>query len=156
VTTHDHLAAHDLVHRWWFNYDEGNFDVIAGLLSDDCHVTSRTDTGQHPFEAFIQSDTAGYEETMAWQRQHREQSPYPLRHCGVNIHVTEERGDELDLASYIIVTQTNERRPAPVSSGIVRWTLVMTAGGYRIRRLDVVLDSIESAPFTEVNAREAR
>ena len=24
----------DLVARWWWNYDEGNFDVLKGLLTD--------------------------------------------------------------------------------------------------------------------------
>ena len=38
-------AVQDLVGRWWWNYDEGNFDVLAGLLTDDVHFSCRTDTG---------------------------------------------------------------------------------------------------------------
>ena len=34
----------DLLGRWWFNYDEGNFDVLADLLTEDVHFTCRTDT----------------------------------------------------------------------------------------------------------------
>ena len=113
MTTHDRLAAHELIHRWWLNYDEGHLDVLEGLLTDDCHTSSRTDTGDHPFEEFIRSDCHGRATAMAWMREHRKQSPYPLRHHGANIHVTAERGDELDVASYLFVTQIVDRRPLP-------------------------------------------
>ena len=56
MTRHDRFAAHEFINRYWFNYDEGHLDVIAGLLTDDCHLSSRTETGQHPQEEFIRSD----------------------------------------------------------------------------------------------------
>jgi hypothetical protein len=151
VTSHDHLAAHELLHRWWFNYDEGHMDVLAGLLADDAHLSSRTETGQHPFEEFIRSDSIGRDAAMAWTKQHRGDSPYPLRHNALNVHVTGERGDELDLESYLFVTQIVDRSPSPLSSGRVHLTVRLTPDGYRIVRKDVVLDSIESAPFHEVD-----
>ena len=46
----------DLVARWWWNYDEGNFDVLASLLTDDAHFTCRTDTGTTDFEEFVRAD----------------------------------------------------------------------------------------------------
>ena len=148
---HDHFAAHELIHRWWFNYDEGHLDVIAQLLTDDCHVSSRTELGNHPHEEFIRSDCRGREVAMAWKREHRRHSPYPLRHNGTNIHVVAERGAEIDLASYLFVTQIVERRPVTLSSGIVNFTLVRTADGYRVRRQETILDSIESAPFASID-----
>ena len=33
MTNHDRLAAHELISRWWFNYDEGRLDVCEGLLT---------------------------------------------------------------------------------------------------------------------------
>ncbi len=48
------------------------------------------------------------------------------------------------------MTQIIDRRPSTLSSGIVRWTLVRGDDGYRVLRQDVVLDSIESAPFQDV------
>lgn len=149
-TTHDHLAAHQLIHRWWFNYDEGNLAVLAGLLTEDCHLASRTETGQHPHEEFIRSDNHGPEDAMAWTKEHRRHSPYPLRHHAANVHVTAERGAEIDLESYLFVTQIVDRTPSTLSSGIVRWTLAKSGDGYKIRRKEVVLDSIESVPFLEV------
>jgi hypothetical protein len=151
MTRHDHFAAHEFINRYWFNYDEGHLDVIAGLVTDDCHLSSRTETGRHPQEEFIRSDNHGRDPAMAWTKDHRKHSPYPLRHHAANVHVVAERGDELDLESYLFVTQIIERKPSTLSSGIVRWTLKLTDDGYRVHRKDVVLDSIESAPFHQVD-----
>lgn len=151
MTVHDRLAAHELIHQWWFNYDEGRLDVCERLLAEDCHLSSRTELGTHPQEEFIRSDSHGREAAMAWTRQHRAHSPYPLRHHAANVHVVAERGDEIDLESYLFVTQIIDRRPSTLSSGLVHFTLVMTPDGYRIRRKEVVLDSIESAPFAQVD-----
>jgi len=147
---HDRLAAHELIHRWWFNYDEGHLDVLAGLLTDDCHLISRTELGNHPYEEFIRSNSLGRDAAMAWTREHRRNSPYPLRHHAANVHVVAERGDEIDLESYLFVTQIVERTPSTLSSGLVHFTLLRTAEGYRILRKEVVLDSISSAPFADV------
>ena len=151
MSAHDRFAAHELVARWWYNYDEGNLDVLGGLLADDCHLISRTETGQHPFEEFIRSDNRGREAVMAWSADHRRHSPYPLRHNGMNVHVVAERDDEIDLESYLFVTQIIDRKPSTLSSGLVHWTLVRTDDGYRVKRKEVVLDSIESAPFETVD-----
>lgn len=156
MTVHDRFAAHELIHRWWFNYDEGNLGVLRDLLAEDCRLISRTELGNHPFEEFIRSDNEGRDQVMAWTADHRRNSPYPLRHNASNIHVVAERGDEIDLESYLFVTQIVDRTPSPLSSGIVHITLVMTADGYRIRHKDVVLDSIESAPFHTVEYVAAR
>jgi hypothetical protein len=150
MSTHDYFAAHELIHRWWWNYDEGNLDVLLALLSDDCETRSRTELGTHPHEAFIRSTCRGRAEVMAWKIEHRRNSPYPLRHQASNVHVVAERGRELDLESYLLVTQIVERRPSLLSSGLVHWTLVRVDDGYLVHRQDVVLDSIESAPFHEV------
>jgi hypothetical protein len=150
MANHDRLAAHEFIHLWWFNYDEGHLEVLAGLLTDDCHLRSRTETGKHPHEEFIRSDNRGAAAAMAWTKQHRAHSPYPLRHQASNVHVVAERGDEIDLESYLFVTQIIERKPSTLSTGIVHLTLRLTDGGYRLRYKDVVLDSIESAPFHDV------
>ena len=148
--SHDRMAAHELIHRWWVNYDEGRLEVLAGLLTEDCHTSCRTELGTHPFEAFIQADCRGRDAAMAWMRQHRRESPYPLRHQAANVHVVAERDEELELLSYLFVTQLLELRPSTLSSGLVSWTLRQTDDGYRVREQHVVLDSITSAPFHEV------
>jgi hypothetical protein len=151
MSAHDRFAANELINRWWWNYDEGHLAVLEELLTDDCHTSSRTELGTHPHEEFIRSDSQGRDAVMAWKRDHRKHSPYPLRHHAANVHVVAERGDEIDLESYLFVTQIIDRRPSTLSSGLVHWTLVRTDDGYRVRRQEVVLDSIESAPFHEVD-----
>ena len=148
---HDRFAAHELIHQWWYNYDEGNLHVLEGLLTEDCHTSSRTELGTHPQEEFIRGENRGRADVMAWTKKHRSMSPYPLRHHAANVHVVTERGDELDVESYLFVTQIIDRKPSTLSSGLVHWTLVRTADGYRIREKHVVLDSIESAPFQQVD-----
>jgi hypothetical protein len=147
---HDRFAAHELIHRWWWLYDEGHLDVLEGLIADDCHTTSRTERGDHPHEDFIRSDCRGRDAVMAWKREHRRHSPYPLRHHAANVHVVGEEADELVVASYLFVTQIVDRRPSTLSSGLVHWRLVRGDDGYRVREQHVVLDSIESAPFADV------
>jgi hypothetical protein len=148
---HDRFAAHELIHRWWYNYDEGNLAVLEVLLTEDCHTSSRTELGTHPYEDFIRSDNRGRSDVMSWKKEHRKHSPYPLRHHAANIHVVAERGDEIDIESYLFVTQIVDRRPSTLSSGLVHWTLVRTDDGYRVREQHTVLDSIESAPFENVD-----
>ena len=151
MTRHDRFAAHEFINRYWFLYDEGHLDVLADLLTEDCHLRSRTETGEHPFEEFIRSDNQGRDAAMAWTKDHRKHSPYPLRHHAANVFVVAERDDEIDLESYLFVTQIIERKPSALSSGFVHWTLQLTDDGYRVLSKDVVLDSIESAPFEKVD-----
>ena len=156
MTRHDRFAAHELINRYWLTYNEGHLDVLEGFLTEDCHLRSHTETGLHPHEEFIRSDNNGRAAAMVWTKDHRKHSPYPLRHHAANVHVVAERGDEIDLESYLFVTQIVDRRPSPLSSGLVRWTLVRTDAGYRVRRQETVLDSIESAPFGQVEYVTAR
>ena len=154
--SHDRLAIHELIHRWWVNYDEGHLDVLEGLLVEDCRCTSRTELGNHPFEEFIAADNTGREAVMVWKRDHRAHSPYPLRHHAANVFVVEERDDEVDVESYLFVTQIVDRKPSTLSSGFVHWTLVRTGDGYRVKEQHTVLDSIDSAPFQDVEYVAAR
>ena len=147
---HDRLAVHEFVHSWWFHYDEGHLDVLAGLLTDDCHLRSRTERGDHPFEEFIANDNHGPEAVTKWKKDHRQHSPYPLRHNASNIFVAAVRGDEIDIKSYLFVTQIRDRTPSTLSSGIVYWTLRLTPDGYSLASQEVVLDSIESIEFQDV------
>jgi hypothetical protein len=145
------MAIHELIHRWWVNYDEGHLEVLRPLLTEDCHTSSRTELGNHPQEEFIRSDCHGRDAVMAWKKDHRGHSPYPLRHHAANVFVIGEHGDEVDVESYLFVTQIVERRPSTLSSGFVHWTLRRTPDGYRVKEQHTVLDSIESEPFQDVD-----
>ena len=145
-------AVADLLARWWFNYDEGNFDVLAGLLTDDVHFTCRTDTDTVAWAEFARADVSGRDAVMAWQTEHRRNSPYPLRHNGSNAHIVDQRDGEATFASYIHVTHVVNEMPASVPGGIVRGVVRREAGDLRISELHVVLDTMTSDVFSTVRA----
>ena len=148
----DPAALADLLGRWWFNYDEGNFDVLTTLLTDDVHFTCRTDTDTVAWAEFARADARGRDTVMAWQTEHRRNSPYPLRHNGTNVHIVEQFGDEAIFASYIHVTQVVDESPAGIPGGIVRGRVRSEAGVLRIAELAVVLDTMNSDLFANVRA----
>ena len=137
----------DVVGKWWWNYDEGNFEVLPTLLTDDAHFSCHTDTGATDFEDFVRVDVRGRDAVMAWQTDHRTNSPYPLRHNGTNIHVVEQRGDEATFASYIFVTHITDAGVTNLSTAIVNGTLRRVDGAVLIADLEVVLDTRISMPF---------
>ena len=141
-------AIQDLVSRWWWNYDEGNFKVLAELLTEDVHFSCRTDSGATDYEEFVRADYEGRDAVMAWQTDHREHSPYPLRHNGTNVHVVEQRGNEATFSSYIFVSQI-VGGVSPLSTAIVNGAVRLEDDALRISELEVVLDTMESKPFNE-------
>jgi SnoaL-like domain len=144
-------AIQDLIGRWWFNYDEANFKVLEELLTEDAHFSCRTDSGATDYEEFVRADYSGRDAVMAWQTDHRLNSPYPLRHNGTNVHVVEQRGDEATFASYIFVSQIVDG-VSPLSTAIVNGAVRRDGGSLRISELEVVLDTIQSEPLNERGA----
>jgi len=67
----DRLEVHELIGRWWTNYDEGEFDVLDSLVTDDIAFSCRTDTGDHPYESFIAATADGRAALMDHHRPHR-------------------------------------------------------------------------------------
>lgn len=146
----DPAAVADLLGKWWFNYDEGEFDVLAALLSEDVHFMCRTDTDTVAWAEFARADVSGRDAVMAWQTEHRRNSPYPLRHHGTNVHIVEQRGNEATFASYIHVTQVVSEAPVSIPGGVVRGTVRDEPDGLRICALSVVLDTMTSDVFSAV------
>ena len=141
-------AVQDLVARWWWNYDEGNFDVLTSLLTDDVHFSCRTDSGTTDYEEFVRADYTGRDAVMAWQTDHRLHSPYPLRHNGTNVHITEQRGDEASFSSYIFVSQI-VGGVSPLSTAIVNGRVRRQGEALLLAELEVVLDTTDSIPFNQ-------
>jgi hypothetical protein len=141
-------AVQNLVGRWWFNYDEGNFAVWPEMVTDDVAFTCRTDTGQTDYEEFVRADVHGKDSFLAWQEDHRRNSPYPLRHNGTNIHLTGGTANEASFSSYIFVTQITEAGVSNLSSGHCTGAVRDDAGVLRIAALNVVLDTQVSEVFS--------
>ena len=144
-------ALQDLIARWWFNYDEGNYEALPPLLTEDVHFSVRTDTGRVSWAEFATGESRGRDTVMKWQIQHRDASPYPLRHHGTNVHVVEQLGDDgASFASYIAVTHIVDEMPAPIPGGVVSGRVRVEDGQLRIAELHVVLDTEASQPFSAV------
>jgi SnoaL-like domain len=146
----DPAAVADLLGRWWFNYDEGNFDVLADLLTEDVHFTCRTDTDTVAWAEFARAEVSGRGTVMRWQTEHRRNSPYPLRHHSTHLPVVEQRDTEATFASYIHVTQITDESPVAIPGGVVSGTVRQEPAGLRISALHVVLDTMTSDVFANV------
>jgi hypothetical protein len=142
----------ELIGRWWFAYDQGQFDELDSLVTDDVHFTVRTDTGKTDFEEFVNADVRGKEDVMVWQTEHRLDSPSPLRHNGTNVHLAGTRGEDALFQSYIFVTQIVEGKVSNLSSGIVTGSVRSAAGKLKISSLHVVLDTEASQTLRDVLA----
>jgi hypothetical protein len=121
----------EFVAEFWYHYDEGHYDELAARLADDVHYASRTDTGTAEFE-------------------HRNGSPYPLRHNGTNIFRTGNDGAVTTFRSYIFVTQVTNGIPFAVSSAIVEGGVKRGPSGLLFTSMTVILDTRESAPFSDL------
>ena len=93
----------DVLGKWWWNYDEGHFDVLADLLTEDVHFTCRTDTDAVAWAEFARADMNGRDTVMYWQTEHRRASPYPSN-----------RQPETSVARRFAVWGASDRCPAPV------------------------------------------
>jgi len=141
--------VHELVGRWWFNYDAANFAELRRLLTDDATFRCRTDTGNAEWEEFVRADLSGADEVMAWMTEHRLGSPDPLRHNAANVHLTDRSDGAASFDSYISVTQIVAGMPSPLSSGVVRGAVRAEVEGLRIAELQLILDTLESVPLSE-------
>lgn len=144
----DLAAVQNLVASWWFDYDQGNFDVWPGYFTGDAHFTCRSDSGATEFEEFVSADVRGRDDLLAWQIDHRKNSPYPLRHNGTNVHITTSSGEETQFRSYIFVTQIVGGAVSNVASGLCLGTVREEDGILKIAQLRVILDFTESELFT--------
>lgn len=140
-------AVAELMGRWWCNYDQGNFEVMESLLTEDVHFSSRTDSGTTAYEEFVRADHRGRDAVMAWQREHRLDSPYPLRHMGLNLHLTAQRDGEVRFSSYILVSQIADGAVGILSTAVVEGTARREAGELRLSEVSVVLDTTPSVPL---------
>ena len=138
-----------LISHWWFAYDNALYDEWPELFTDDAHFVCKTDTGMTAFEEFVNVDVRGRDEVLAWQVQHRQGSPSPLRHGGENVHIIENRGHEADFRSYIRVSQIVNGSPSNLSTALVCGTVRDDDGTLRIAELLVVLDTEESSVLGE-------
>jgi len=144
------VEVQELLARWWFNYDNGNFDALPALLTEDTRVRVRTDSGTTDYEEFVTASKDGRDEVMAWQIEHRLDSPYPLRHNGTNVHLTGVDGNDVTFASYLYVTHVEGVLPVGVSSAVVTGAVRRVDGALQLSLMEVVLDMTPSVTYRDL------
>ena len=140
-------SVRNLLTSWWFDYDQGDFAAWPAYFTADAHFSCRSDSGQTDYEEFIRADVSGRDELLRWQEEHRRNSPYPLRHHGINVHVTRATAVDADFRSYLFVTQIVAGAVSNLSTGIVLGTVRDEDGELRFADLRVILDTTDSEVF---------
>ncbi|OBK48204.1 nuclear transport factor 2 family protein [Mycobacterium sp. 1081908.1] len=142
----------EFIAGFWYHYDEAHYDEMAASYAEDVHYLTRSDSGASPFEELMSPELSGREAVMEWLAEHREQSPYPLRHHATNVHRTGVDGDVTRARFYIFVNQIANFVPFAVSSGVVNVGVRRGASGLEFTEMDVVLDATNSVLLSELAA----
>ncbi|MGZ5391471.1 MAG: polyketide cyclase [Mycobacterium sp.] len=139
----------EFIAGFWFHYDQGHFDELAFRVGDEMDYVSRSESGACPFEDLLKAELHGGAETMAWLTQHRNESPYPLRHHATNIFRIGVDGAVTKVRFYLFVNQITNAVPFAVSSGVVDVGIRRADHGLVLTSMKVILDADDSVPFTE-------
>lgn len=145
----------EFIASFWYHYDESHYDELAASFAEDVHYLTRSDSGASPFEELMSPELRGRDAVMGWLSEHREQSPYPLRHHATNVHRTGAEGSD-DGATrarfYIFVNQIANFVPFAVSSGVVNVAVRRGTNGLEFTDMDVILDATNSVLLSELHA----
>lgn len=142
----------EFIGNFWYHYDEAHYDELAACYAEDVHYLTRSDSGASPFEELMSPALRGRDAVMDWLSEHREQSPYPLRHHATNVHRTGTDGDVTRARFYILVNQIANFVPFAVSSGVVNVGIRRAATGLEFSEMEVVLDTQNSILLSELTA----
>lgn len=135
---------------FWYHYDEAHYEELAASYAEDVRYETRSDTGASPFEELMSPALEGRDAVMEWLRDHREQSPYPLRHHATNVHRTGTDGEVTHARFYIFVNQIANFVPFAVSSGVVNIGIRRGPHGLLLTKMEVVLDTRNSILRSEI------
>jgi hypothetical protein len=144
----DLAAVQNLLASWWFEYDQGNFDAWPEHFTAEARFTCRSDSGQTAFEEFVTADVSGRDDVLKWQEDHRRNSPYPLRHNGTNVHITESTETTATFRSYLFVSHIVEGAVANLSSGLCLGKAELEDGRLKLAELRIILDFSSSELFS--------
>ncbi|MGV0746481.1 nuclear transport factor 2 family protein [Mycolicibacterium sp. XJ870] len=139
----------NFIGEFWFHYDEAHYGEMGAAFAEDAVYLSRSDSGSCPFEEALTADLTGAA-ILPWLTEHRQASPYPLRHHATNLHVTGTEGDVTFARFYIFVNQVTNFVPFAVSSGVANVGVRRggsTPSGLQFTKLEVILDVTNSEPL---------
>ena len=142
----------EFIAGFWYHYDQAHYDELAARYAEDVHYVSRSDSGTSPFEELMSPELHGREAVMEWLSEHREQSPFPLRHHATNVHRIGTDGEVTRARFYILVNQIANFVPFAVSSGVVNVGVRRGTRGLEFTEMDVILDTTNSVLLSELHA----
>jgi hypothetical protein len=142
----------EFIASFWYHYDEADYDALAASYAEDVKYVTRSDSGASPFEELMSPELQGRDAVLEWLSEHRNQSPYPLRHHATNVHRTGSDGDVTRARFYIFVNQIANFVPFAVSSGVVNVGVRRVTDGLQFTEMDVILDATNSVPLAELHA----
>lgn len=142
----------EFIAGFWYHYDEAHYDELAARYADEVRYVSRSDSGASPFEELMSPELRGRDAVMAWLSEHREQSPYPLRHHATNVHRTGSDGAVTRARFYLFVNQIANFVPFAVSSGVAEVGVRRGTTGLEFTEMDVVLDTTNSVSLSDLHA----
>jgi hypothetical protein len=145
----------EFIAEFWYHYDEAHYDELAARYAENVRYVTRSDSGTSPFEELMSPELHGRAAVMEWMSQHREQSPYPLRHHATNVYRTGTDGDVTRARFYIFVNQVANFVPFAVSSGVADVGVRRGAEGMEFTEMDIVLDATNSVLLSERSASSA-
>lgn len=148
----------EFIAGFWYHYDAADYDQVAASYADDVRYVTRSDSGASPFEDLMSPELHGRGAVMDWLSEHREQSPYPLRHHATNLHRTGIDGEITRARFYLFVNQVANFVPFAVSSGVADVGVRRGGTGPRgleFTEMDIVLDTTNSVLLSEFNAGPA-
>lgn len=142
----------EFIGEFWFHYDEAHYDELTAAHTEDVRYLTRSDSGASPFEELMSPELRGRDSVMSWLKEHREASPYPLRHHTSNIHRTGADGDVTRVRFYIFVNQIANYVPFAVSSGVVEAGVRRGPNGLQFNDFEAILDTTNSELLSERHA----
>lgn len=145
----------EFIAGFWYHYDEAHYDELAVRYADDVHYVSRSDSGASPFEELMSPELHGRDAVMEWLSEHRNQSPYPLRHHASNVHRIGTDDEVTRVRFYIFVNQIAQFVPFAVSSGVTEVGVRRGANGLEFTEMNVILDTSNSMLLSELRADSA-
>jgi len=146
--------ALEVLSRWWVDYDEGRLDRFADHFTADAVFTVAVSDPTVAWAEFATASVEGRDTVVAWQSEHRLDSPSPLRHHLTNVHLAsdtsvEPADGEVAFGSYLLVNQVVDEMPNLLPSGVANGVLRREADRVRIARMDLVLDTLASIALRE-------
>lgn len=145
----------EFIAGFWYHYDEAHYDELRACYAEDAHYVSRSDSGASPFEELMSPELNGRDDVMDWLSEHRNQSPYPLRHHSTNVHRIGADGGITRARFYILVNQIANFVPFAVSSGVAEVGVRRGTNGLEFTEMTVLLDTTNSTLLSESGADSA-